>query len=137
MWRFVLQTPLVLDAGIVPQLGHQIARFSPVRSTPREMTGISQSIRRASEDSLLGRVGRSPAGSPLRRNALVGSTALPVIGTYNRCVGRPRQDWASQAIAEAERRAGSHSRLARALLDTSPGAAQRWKSMFVSIGRKQ
>ena len=32
--------------------------------------------------SLLGKVGRAPAGSPIRRDALVGNTAIPSIGCY-------------------------------------------------------
>ena len=76
---------------------------------------------------LLGRVGRSPSGSPLRRDTFVGGTALPMIGSHVRRVGRPRQDWTSQVLAEAERRAGSHGQLVRSLLDVSADAEQRWK----------
>ena len=79
---------------------------------------------------LMRRVGRSPAGSPLRRNTLVGGTANPVIGSFIRRVGRPRQDWTTQVLSEATRRCGSGARMDAALLDTTAGADQRWKSLM-------
>ena len=79
---------------------------------------------------LLFRVGRSPAGDPLRRNTFKGATAQPVIGSYVRRPGRPRQDWTSQGLAEAARRCGSYSRMERSLLDTSAGSEKRWRLLM-------
>ena len=76
---------------------------------------------------LLRRVGKSQAGSPLRRNTLVADTANPVIGSYVRRPGRPRQDWASQTLSEAARRCGSRMSMERCLVDRTPGGDLRWK----------
>ena len=79
---------------------------------------------------LLGRVGREPEGSPMRRHTLVGSTARPQIGRYVRRVGRPRQDWTNMVLTEAVRRAGDYSTMERALLNSSPHSAVAWRRMF-------
>ena len=79
---------------------------------------------------LLGRVGREPEGSPMRRHTLVGSTARPQIGRYVRRVGRPRQDWTNMVLTEAARRAGDYSTMERALLNSSPHSAVAWRRMF-------
>jgi hypothetical protein len=55
---------------------------------------------------LLGRVGRSAAGSPLRRDTFVDNTLQPQVGRCVRRVGRPRQDWTSMVLAEAEQQCG-------------------------------
>ena len=85
--------------------------------------------------SLFRRVGKSEAGSVLRRNTLTGSTANPIIGSYVRRVGRPRLDWSTQVRNEAVRRSGSILRMEHALLDASVGADQRWTRMMRAVPR--
>ena len=79
---------------------------------------------------LLRRVGCSPAGSLLRKNTLVGDTAIPVVGSYVRRVGRPRLDWTSQVIAEAVRRCGSGAIMEKALVDKGLGGERRWRALM-------
>jgi hypothetical protein len=80
---------------------------------------------------LLGRVGRSAADSPLRRDTFVDNTLQPQVGRFVRRVGRPRQDWTSMVLAEAEQQCGGRkSAMRQALLDTSSGSRQRWRKFF-------
>ena len=79
---------------------------------------------------LLGRVGRSPKDSPMRRHTLIGDTAQPQIGRYVRRVGRPRQDWTSMVMAEAERLIGDRKTFEKLLKDSAPGAAKKWCCKF-------
>ena len=58
----------------------------------------------------------------MRRNTLVGSSARTVIGNFIRRVGRPKQDWTTQVLAEATRQCKSGARIEHALLDTNPGS---------------
>ena len=76
---------------------------------------------------LLRRVGKSPAGSSIRKNTLRGDSATPVVGFYIRRQGRPRYDWTSQALTEAACRCGSWRRMEHMLLDGSAGGDIRWK----------
>jgi hypothetical protein len=80
---------------------------------------------------LLGRVGRSADNSPLRRDTFVGNSAQPQVGRCVRCVGRPRQDWTTMILAEAERTCGRPAlAMKHALLDRTQGAERRWRSFF-------
>ena len=79
---------------------------------------------------LLGRVGRADAQSPLRRDTLWKGTAEPVVGKYVRRIGRPRQDWTTQVLAEAEKIAGSRAALEALLADKTPAGPQRWRKTF-------
>ena len=75
---------------------------------------------------LFGKVALSPEGSPLRSNTFVDNSLMPLIGHFVRKVGRPRQNWTSQLIAEGVSRLGHH-RFHTLLQDTGPGAYIRWK----------
>ena len=76
---------------------------------------------------LLGRVGRSPANNPMRRDTFVNETARPQVGRYVRRVGRPRQDWTTQLLAQATRLFGGSTPMEAALLNQAPNAHCRWK----------
>ena len=73
-----------------------------------------------------GKVALSAEGNPLRSNTFVDNTLNPQIGRFVLKVGRPRQNWTSQLIAEGISRFG-YTRFNSLLHDTSPGAYTRWK----------
>ena len=79
---------------------------------------------------LLGRVGRAPAGSALRRDTLAGDTAQPQIGRFVRRVGRPRHDWTSQVMERARLYFTSERLFEQALLDRTRGSRRRWNGKF-------
>ena len=76
---------------------------------------------------LLGKGAHSAADHPLRRDTFGDVGVVPLIGTFVRRVGRPRQDWTSQVLAAAQRIMG-YSRCQLLLGDASPGAGKRWKA---------
>ena len=75
---------------------------------------------------LLGKVARSLADSPTRRNTFIPDSILPQIGRYVRRVARPRLDWTTELLKVGENRMG-RSKLKQLLMDTTEGAQQRWK----------
>ena len=97
--------------------------------TRAKVEPVSAQIARA-QAMLLGRVGRSPIGSALRRDTLLAGTATPLIGLHIRRVGRPRQDWATHVMAQARQRFASTDEFERSLLDCSHGSAERWRCVF-------
>ena len=107
-----------------------ISRIS--NNTVRERANVqplSATIAKA-QMMLLGRVGRSDSGSALRRDTLVGGTATPLIGAYVRRVGRPRQDWTTQAMAHARSHFASAAEFERCLLDKSKSSVTKWRAAF-------
>jgi hypothetical protein len=74
---------------------------------------------------LLGRAAMSQTKSPLRRDVFVGDGLQPQIGRYVRRIGRPRQDWTSQLILEADKRLGRQRR-EDLLSDRSDNALNSW-----------
>ena len=91
-------------------------------------TPFSEQLR-AQQLLLLGRVGRSPEGGPLRRDTFWKGTARPMVGHYVRRVGRPRHDGTTELLADAERLTQSHALLEAALIDPTPAGPQRWKRL--------
>ena len=81
---------------------------------------------------LLGKVARSPAGEPLRRDTFAGEGIDPQIGRFVRVVGRPRQDWTNYLVKEGSSRMG-HSKFQRMLADRSEGAQQRWTAEWKQL----
>ena len=77
---------------------------------------------------LLGKIGRSPTDDPMRRNVFLADSATPVIGNSIRRVGRPRQDWTSHTLQEAQKLFPDHTAMESALLDASAGSEVRWRS---------
>jgi hypothetical protein len=55
---------------------------------------------------LLGKVARSSAEGPLRRDTFIPGSILPVIGSTVRRVGRPRQDWTTELLKVCENKLG-------------------------------
>ena len=78
---------------------------------------------------LLGRVGRSPKDSPMRRHTFIGDSSQQQIGHYIRRVGRPRQDWTTMVMAEAERLIGDRRMLENLLVST----ATEWRCKFDAL----
>ena len=80
--------------------------------------------------ALLGRIGRSPEGSALRKDTFWRGSAIPTIGLHVRRRGRPRQEWTSQVMSRARSAFASGPEFEASLLDTSSGSASRWMKRF-------
>ena len=83
---------------------------------------------------LLGKAAHSNADHPLRRDTFGRDGCIPLVGRFVRRIGRPRQDWTSQVLAEAQRLFGCR-RCQTLLADRSPGAKKRWNAEVQRVCR--
>ena len=118
-----LRQVLAIPAGYISRISNCTVRARA------NVQPLSSTIARA-QAMLLGRVGRSGTGSALRRDTFVGDTAVPLIGAYIRRVGRPRQEWTTQVLAQARSAFSSIADFERCLLDRSRESVTRWRAVF-------
>jgi len=71
---------------------------------------------------LLGKVARSSADGPLRRDTFIPGPNLPLIGSTVRRVGRPRQDWTTELLKTCD------NKLGRPQLQQLLSDGKRWKT---------
>ena len=85
---------------------------------------------------LLRKVAVQGAGHPLRVDTFEGTTLNPQIGRYVRRIGRPRQDWTTQLLREAQMKMGPQ-RFEGLITDQSKGADIRWKAEVEKIFQQE